>query len=60
MFNIQELTVIAQAINSLDIKGSDAVYIAQLLNKIKTTGEKLNKEAEKKEKGKQEIIGKIK
>tara|TARA_R110000796_G_scaffold205143_1_gene321159 strand:+ start:391 stop:573 length:183 start_codon:yes stop_codon:yes gene_type:complete len=60
MFNIQELTVIAQAINSLDIKGSDAVYIAQLLNKIQTTGDKLNKEAEKKEKGKQEIIGKIK
>ena len=60
MFNIQELTVIAQAINSLDIKGSDAIYIAQLLSKIQTTGDKLNKEAEKKEKGKQEIINKTK
>tara|TARA_Y100000385_G_C12789610_1_gene507048 strand:+ start:470 stop:652 length:183 start_codon:yes stop_codon:yes gene_type:complete len=60
MFNIQELTVIGQAINSLDIKGSDAIYIAQLLNKIQTIGDKLNKEAEKKENGKQEIISKTK
>lgn len=60
MFNIQELTVIGQAINLLDIKGSDAIYIAQLLNKIQTIGDKLNKEAEKKENGKQEIINKTK
>jgi hypothetical protein len=60
MFNIPELTVIAQAIKSLDIKGSDATYISQLLTKIQTIGDKLNKEAEEKEKGKQEIINKTK
>tara|TARA_B110000977_G_C11055659_1_gene483969 strand:+ start:2000 stop:2185 length:186 start_codon:yes stop_codon:yes gene_type:complete len=60
MFTIQELTVIAQAVNALEIKGSDAVYIAQLLNKISTIGSELNKKAEEKERSKQELIEKTK
>jgi|TARA_R100000455_G_scaffold26518_1_gene15315 hypothetical protein len=60
MFNIEELTVIQQALNSLTIQGSNAKYLALLQDKILSQIKKLQEEAIKKEQGRQEIINKEK
>lgn len=58
MFTIQDLTVILQAIQSMDIKGSDAIYISQLMAKIDKMGNELNEKEEKKQQQAKEIIEK--
>ncbi len=58
MFNIEELTVIQQALNSMTIQGSNAKYLASLQDKILFQIEEIKEEAIKKEKGIQEIINK--
>lgn len=58
MFTIQDLTVILQAIQSMDIKGSDAIYISQLMSKIDKMGTELNEKEDKKQQQAKEIIEK--
>ena len=47
LFNTQEFQVILQAINALDIKGSDAIYIANLQTKINKTINNLKEKEDK-------------
>ena len=58
MFNIEELTVIQQALNSMTIQGSNAKYLASLQDKILFQIEEIKEEAIEKEKGRQEILNK--
>jgi hypothetical protein len=58
MFNIEELTVIQQALNSMTIQGSNAKYLALILDKVLLQIQELKEEAIKKEEGKQEILNK--
>lgn len=60
MFNIEELTVIQQALNSMTIQGSNAKYLASLQDKILLQIEEIKEEAIKKELGRQKIINKSK
>lgn len=60
MFNIEELTVIQQALNSMTIQGSNAKYLASLQDKVLFQMEEIKEEAIKKEQGKQEIINTVK
>ena len=60
MFNIEELTVIQQALNSMTIQGSNAKYLASLQDKVLFQMEEIKEEAITKELGKQEIINKSK
>lgn len=56
MFNIEELTVIQQSLNSMTIQGSNAKYLASLQDKVLLQIEEIKEEAIKKEQGKQEIL----
>jgi len=58
MFTIQELQVLFQALSTMDIKGSDAIYMANLQTKVNDTVEKIKKEAEEKSLQAKEIIKK--
>ena len=58
MFTIQELQVLFQALNAMDIKGSDAIYMANLQTKVNDTVEKIKKEAEEKSLKAKEIVKK--
>ncbi len=58
MFTIQELQVLFQALSTMDIKGSDAIYMANLQTKVNDTVEKIKKEAEEKSLKAKEIIKK--
>ena len=60
MFNIEELTVIQQALNSMTIQGSNAKYLASLQDKVLFQMKEIKEEAIKKEQGKQEIINTVK
>ena len=58
MFNIEELTVIQQALNSMTIQGSNAKYLALLQDKVLLQIQELKEEIIKKEQGLQEIVNK--
>ena len=58
MFNIEELTVIQQALNSMTIQGSNAKYLALLQDKVLLQTQELKEEIIKKEQGLQEIVNK--
>jgi len=60
MFNIEELTVIQQALNSMTIQGSNAKYLALIQDKVLMQIQEFQEEAIKKEQGKQEIISAVK
>ena len=60
MFNIEELTVIQQALNSMTIQGSNAKYLASIQDKVLLQIQEFQEEAIKKEQGKQEIINSVK
>ena len=47
MFNREELTVIIQSLSALDIKGSDAIYMATLISKVNGEVNKIDEEADK-------------
>ena len=56
MFTREELTVLVQSLSALDIKGSDAMYIATLMSKINQNINEIDEAAEAKEKAKQELL----
>ena len=56
MFDTTELNVMLSALMSMDIKGSDAIYMANLQTKINTEMQKAEKKAEDKAKKAQEIL----
>ena len=56
MFTREELTVLVQSLSALDIKGSDAIYIATLMSKINQNINEIDEAAEAKEKAKQELL----
>jgi len=56
MFTREELTVLLQSLSALDIKGSDAMYIATLISKINQNINEIDEAAEAKEKAKQELL----
>ena len=58
MFNVEELTVIQQALNSMTIQGSNAKYLALLQDKVLLQTQELKEEIIKKEQGLQEIVNK--
>ena len=58
MFNVEELTVIQQALNSMTIQGSNAKYLALLQDKVLLQIQELKEEIIKKEQGLQEIVNK--
>ena len=58
MFNREELTVIIQSLSALDIKGSDAIYMATLISKVNGEVNKIDEEADKKAALAKEIIEK--
>jgi hypothetical protein len=60
MFNREELTVIIQSLSALDIKGSDAIYMATLISKVNGEVNKIDEEADKKAALAKEIIEKDK
>lgn len=60
MFNREELTVIIQSLSALDIKGSDAIYMATLISKVNGEINKIDEEADKKAALAKEIIEKDK
>ena len=60
MFTREELTVLAQSLGSLDIKGSDAMYIATLISKVNGEINKIDEEADRKAALAKEILEKDK
>ena len=60
MFNREELTVIIQSLSALDIKGSDAIYMATLISKVNGEVNKIDEEADRKATLAKEIIEKDK
>ncbi len=60
MFNREELTVIIQSLSALDIKGSDAIYMATLISKVNGEVNKIDEEADKKATLAKEILEKEK
>lgn len=60
MFTREELTVLAQSLGSLDIKGSDAMYIATLISKVNREINKIDEEADRKAALAKEILEKDK
>ena len=55
MFTIQELQVMLKGLMDLDIKGQDAIYMANLQTKINDTIEKTQKQLEEKAQKAEEI-----
>ena len=55
MFDRDEFLVLVSALNKLDIKGSDAMYIASLISKINGEINKIDEEAIKSQKQLDEI-----
>ena len=58
MYNQQELNVMLQALLDMNIKGSDAIYMATLQTKINENIQKLIAAEEEKEKKAKEILEK--
>ncbi len=58
MFTIEELNIMGAAVQQLDIKGSDAIAVAQVLSKINTVATQLDKEEKEKQKQKEELLEK--
>ena len=56
MFNIEEYTVIQQALNSMTIQGANAKYLAALQNKIENQISETRKALVEKEKAKNKIL----
>lgn len=59
MFNREELLIFGKALSTMDIKGSDAMYIATLLSKINSEVNKIDEKAEKAKIEKEEKLKKI-
>ena len=59
MFNREELLIFGKALGTMDIKGSDAMYIATLLSKINSEVNKIDEKAEKAKIEKEEKLKKI-
>ena len=55
MFDRDELLVLNSALSKLDIKGSDAMYIASLMSKINEKINQIDEEVLEKERKKQKI-----
>ena len=55
MFTIQELQVMLKGLMDLDIKGQDAIYMANLQTKINDKKEKTQKQLEEKAQKAEEI-----
>lgn len=58
MYNQQELNVMLQALWDMNIKGSDAIYMATLQTKVNENIQKLKTAEEEKEKKAKEILEK--
>lgn len=58
MYNQQELNVMLQALWDMNIKGSDAIYMATLQTKVNENIQKLKTVEEEKEKKAKEILEK--
>ena len=56
MFNIEEYTVIQQALNSMTIQGANAKYLAALQSKIENQISEIRKALKEKEEAKKEIL----